>query len=72
MLCAPLNTGLVQRNPATSQYLVNLWTLHTKFETAIDRYRADLDTDQELQRRFGAMFPKYGTIGVGFATLRTA
>ena len=69
MLCAPLNTGLVQRDPATNQYLVNLWILHAKFETAIDRYRADLVTDQELQARFGAMFPIYGTTGIEIVTL---
>jgi len=71
LLSAPLNTGLVQR-PAPSQYVINLWVLHAKFETAIDRYRADLETDQELQDRFGAMFPRYGTIGVGVARFRTS
>lgn len=65
VLCEPLNTGLVQSRPAASQYLVNLWVLHSEFEKAIAHYKADLEADQGLQDKFDAMFPKYGTTGVG-------
>jgi len=72
VLCEPLNTGLVQSRPTASQYMVNLWLLHAEFEKAIARYKADLGADQGLRDKFGAMFPKYGTTGVGFAGFRTS
>ena len=41
-------------------YQIDLSALRCHFESAIDSYAKDLRSDQELQRLFDSMFPKYG------------
>ena len=56
-------------------YLIDVLTLHNKFETAIERYRADLKASKnDLQGYFKLMFPKYGKIHIGATdiTIRTS
>jgi len=56
----PKQGPLVQR--LGDNYLVDVRTLHSQFETAIENYRADLKKDLSLQECFNAMFPKYGVV----------
>lgn len=56
---------LIQRHPQNSDvYLISIAALYDKFETAVERYRTELETDSELQSKFNTMFPYYGAIGV--------
>jgi hypothetical protein len=50
---------LVQRR-ANDNYWADVLTLHNRFESAVAAYQADLENNQDLQRRFSAMFPRYG------------
>lgn len=54
---------LVQRR-ANDNYWIDVLTLHNKFESAIAAYQADLENNQDFQRHFSAMFPKYGKIHI--------
>lgn len=61
----------VERNPTGSdEYLINLFVLWGRFEQAIHRYHTDLESSAELRTHFGAMFPKYGSLGIGVLPVR--
>lgn len=56
---------LIQTHPQHGDsYLLSITSLYRQFETAIDRYHAQLATDTELKSKFKAMFPRYGAIRV--------
>lgn len=56
---------LIRRNPQNSdEYLISISALHDKFETAVERYRTELEADSELQNNFNNMFQNYGAVGV--------
>jgi hypothetical protein len=44
-------------------YVVSVRGLYKAFIDAINRYRVELDKDPDLQAKFAAMFPDYGSIG---------
>lgn len=46
-------------------YLIDLRSLHSEFENAIELYKEELDATPRLQGNFADMFPKYGTIEIG-------
>jgi len=54
--------GPLVQEQANDKYWIDILTLHDRFEIAIECYHADLRGDQDLQRNFDGMFPKYGTI----------
>lgn len=43
-------------------YRIDLYTLRDKFEQSIAKYKKDLETDNELQKKFDAMFNSYGMV----------
>ena len=43
-------------------YRIDLYTLRDKFEQSIAKYKKDLETDNELQKNFDAMFNSYGMV----------
>ncbi len=45
-------------------YLISIAALYDKFEIAVERYRTELETDNELQNKFNTMFPYYGAVSV--------
>jgi hypothetical protein len=64
-LILPEAGPLVQRHPQNrEQYLISITALYDKFETAIERYRTELEADSDLQDKFSKMFPYYGAISV--------
>jgi hypothetical protein len=60
----PAHQPLVQRREG-DKYLVDVLTLHSRFESAITCYETDLRRSTSLQAHFNAMFPKYGSIYIG-------
>lgn len=50
---------------ANDNYLIDILTLHSKFESSIEAYRAKLVSDDTLQGKFAAMFPNYGSVVIG-------
>jgi hypothetical protein len=59
------DNGPLLCNAQGDRYLIDLLTLHARFEAGVANYRADLDTDAGLQANFGAVFPDYGTTRIG-------
>ena len=57
------NKALITRS-TNGAYLIHLGSLHTHFENAITEYRNELSGDKDLQTKFAAMYPKYGSIPV--------
>jgi len=55
---------LVQQTPS-GEYLIDLLTLHQRFEDAIQRYAAALNKCENLQSNFMCMFQNYGPIRIG-------
>ena len=54
----------IQRDPPNSdKYLISIAALYDKFETAVERYRTELETNSELQNNFHNMFQNYGAVG---------
>ncbi|MBM4467238.1 MAG: hypothetical protein FJ014_17070 [Chloroflexi bacterium] len=49
----------------SDNYLVDVRTLRSQFETGIANYQADLKSDLSLQTCFNAMFSKYGAVCIG-------
>jgi hypothetical protein len=56
---------VVEHVRAKGRYLISIRSLYDKFETAIQGYRSDLDTNSDLQGNFGEMYNRYGTIRIG-------
>ena len=50
---------------APAGYEVELITLHTMFEKAIEAYRQDVAKNSELQGKFMTIFPNYGPTSIG-------
>jgi hypothetical protein len=44
-----------------SKYIINAGMLYTQFETALQQYRNDLATNDDLRSKFQSMFLHYGT-----------
>jgi hypothetical protein len=62
--------ALINRDPSDSSHcLISVATLYEKFETSVERYRADLEENDALQARFQRMFPRYGTITIAMPTM---
>jgi hypothetical protein len=62
-----LRTGAIWRATAPDgsiSYVVSVEGLYTAYVAAIHRYEAVLRSDTDLQAKFSAMFPNYGSIGV--------
>lgn len=47
------------------QYTVDLKTLNSVFEEAVEKYRKGLLEDPSLQKKFNIMFENYGAVGIG-------
>lgn len=47
------------------QYSVDLQTLNSLFEQAVEKYRKDMLRDSCLQKKFNIMFEYYGVVGIG-------
>lgn len=57
--------GPLVSHPQPDQYVIALRVLHRKFETAVAAYQAAVNSDQQLQANFAAMFVNYGRVYFG-------
>ena len=57
------NTTLVSLSH-TGSYLVDILSLQTHFENAVEEYRQDVLASPDLQTKFAAMYPDYGAIPI--------
>jgi hypothetical protein len=64
LLTAGTGVPFIQQ-PAPGSYQVDLITLHQRFEQALGKYVADLESNAVLQRNFLKMFTNYGAIHMG-------
>lgn len=58
-------TGPLTANPKSDVYIVNWVRLFADFESAIGRYRGDLENDADLKTRFASMSSNYGSMYIG-------
>ena len=50
---------------SADQYTIDVFALHQRFEKSVSLFQSDLDVDNDLQKHFVQMFPKYGSIRYG-------
>jgi hypothetical protein len=57
--------GELVSNIGSNQYRIDLLTLNSMFEKAVDKYKKRLLEDACLQKNFQSMFENYGSIYIG-------